>query len=156
VKYLWPMVLQALAFAVAMAEVMVPSFGLLALLCAGLAAYSWYYIVAELPHQAALWFGAADLVLVPVGIKIAFTYLGRSPISHRTDVGKGSGLEGLDKELGRYVGVTALVDAPLRPTGRIRIGEEVFEAQIAGDWADRGVQVKVVSVSGSRFQVEKI
>jgi membrane-bound ClpP family serine protease len=54
------------------------------------------------------------------------------------------------------VGVTAVVDAPLRPTGKIRIGEDVFEAHAAGEWVERGAQVKVLSVSGSRFQVEKI
>lgn len=155
-KILWPVILQALAFAVAMAEVMVPSFGMLALLCAGLSAYSWYYIISDLPRAAALWFGIADIILIPVGIKLAFSYMGRSPISHGSSLGSGSGLETVDKELGRHVGVTAVVDAPLRPTGKIRIGEDVFEAHAAGEWVERGAQVKVVSVSGSRFQVEKI
>jgi membrane-bound ClpP family serine protease len=155
-KILWPSILQALAFAVAMAEVMVPSFGLLSLLCAGLAAYSWYYIIQELPRAAAWWFGAADLVMVPVGIRIAFKVLGRSPISHDSSLGSGSGLERVDKEMSRHVGVTAVVEAPLRPTGKIRVGEDVFEAQTAGEWAERGSQVKVISVSGSRFHVEKI
>jgi len=155
-NYLWPAILQALAFGVAMAEVMVPSFGMLALLSAGLAGYSWYYIISELPRSAAIWFGAADMVLIPVGIRIAFLYLGKSPVSHRTDLGTGSGLESVDKELGRYVGGMAVVDAPLRPTGKIRMGEEVFEAQTSGEWVERGASVKVVSVIGSRFQVEKI
>lgn len=155
-KYLWPSIIQALSFAVAMAEIMVPSFGMLALLCAGLLAYSWYYILTQLPHAAALWFGAADLVLIPVGIRIAFKYMGRSPISHGSNLGSGSGLENVDQDLARHVGAAAVVDAPLHPTGRIRIGVDTFEAQTAGDWVDRGVRVKVVAVMGSRFQVEKI
>jgi hypothetical protein len=32
----------------------------------------------------------------------------------------------------------------------------VFEAQTGGDWVDRGASVKVVSVSGSRYLVEKL
>jgi membrane-bound ClpP family serine protease len=155
-KLLWPIVLQALAFAIAMAEVIVPSFGILALICAALAGYSWYIILTRLGHHAAIGFGIADVLLIPVGIKLAFNFLGRSSISHRTDLGSGSGLESVDSELQRHVGVTALVDAPLRPTGKIRIGDEVYEAQTSGDWAERGSQVKVVSVIGSRFQVEKI
>jgi membrane-bound ClpP family serine protease len=155
-KYFWPILLQALAFAVAMAEVVIPSFGILALLCAALGIYSWYFILKELPPTAAIFFGIADAILIPVGIKLAFTFLGRSPISHRTDLGTGSGLESLDQDLHQHVGRTALVDAPLRPTGKIRLGQDVFEAQTAGDWVERGATVKVVSVSGSRFQVEKI
>ena len=154
-RYFWPMVIQALAFAVAMAEVIVPSFGLLAVLCAALGIYSWYYILQNLPSQAALWFGLADVILIPVFIRFAFTYLGKSPISHRTDLGTGSGLESMDLGLRRHVGLTARVEAPLRPTGKIRIGEDVYEAQTAGEWVERGASVKVVSVSGSRFQVEK-
>jgi membrane-bound ClpP family serine protease len=64
-------------------------------------------------------------------------------------------LEEVDRELGRHVGATALADTPLRPTGRIRIGEETYEAQSAGEWVERGAQVKILAVAGSRFQVEK-
>lgn len=153
---IWPIVLQALAFAIAMAEVLLPSFGILAILCAAVGAYSWYFILTRLGHGAMIGFGIADILLIPVGIKLAFHFLGNSPISHKSDLGTGSGLEELDLSLQRHVGVTALVDAPLRPTGKIRIGDEVYEAQTSGDWAERGSQVRVVSVIGSRFQVEKV
>ncbi len=155
-RLIWPIVLQALAFAIAMAEVLLPSFGILAILCAAVGAYSWYFILTRLGHGAIIGFGIADILLIPVGIKLAFHFLSNSPISHKSDLGTGSGLEDLDRSLRRHVGVTALVDAPLRPTGKIRIGEEVYEAQTSGDWAERGSQVKVVSVIGSRFQVEKV
>ncbi|HKP96483.1 MAG TPA: NfeD family protein [Fibrobacteria bacterium] len=154
-KLLWPIALQAMAFGVAFAEVIVPSFGILLVLCLGLAGFSWYVILTQLPHSAALWFGLADLITVPLFIRFAFGYLGRSAISHRTDLGRGSGLDAMDKDLQRHVGVTAVVDATLRPTGRIRIGDDTFEAQTGGDWVEKGAQVKVVSVNGSRFHVEK-
>lgn len=154
-NYLWPAILQALSFGVAMAEVVVPSFGILAVVSAGLLVWSWI-LITELPRMAALFFGLADLILIPVGIKIAFSYLGRSPASHTTDLGAGSGLESLDQQLQAHVGSTVLVEAALRPTGKIRIGEEVFEAQTAGEFADKGSRVKVTGVAGSRFQVEKV
>lgn len=154
-NYLWPAVLQVLFFGVAMAEVVVPSFGILSLIAAGLFAWSWI-LIAELPRMAAIWFGIADLILLPIGIKFAFKYLGKSPASHTSDLGIGSGLEAMDKDLSRHVGTTATVEAPLRPTGKIRVGDEVFEAQTTGEFVDRGIQVKVVSVAGSRFQVEKV
>ncbi|MDB5106042.1 MAG: hypothetical protein JWP91_3731 [Fibrobacteres bacterium] len=155
-KLLWPIALQAMAFGVAFAEVVVPSFGILLVLCLGLAGYSWYIILTRLPFPAAIWFGIADMILVPLFIKYAFKYLGTSKISHRTDLGQGSGLEAMDKDLGRFVGSTAEVDAVLRPTGRIRIGDDVFEAQTGGDYIEKGAPVKIVSVNGSRFQVEKL
>lgn len=155
-KLILPIALQLMAFGVAFAEVVVPSFGILLVICIALGGYSWYVILTQLPFGYAVAFGIADAILIPIFIKFAFSYLGRSPISHQTDVGKGSGLEGVDKELQMHVGSVALVDAPLRPTGRIKIGDDVFEAQTSGDWVDRGISVKVVSVSGSRYLVEKI
>jgi membrane-bound serine protease (ClpP class) len=154
---LWlPLVLQALSFAVAFAEVMLPSFGLLALLCAGLFGWSWVLLAKHAGRAACIGFGVADLILIPIFIRLAFAYLGRSPISHQTSLGHGSGLEAKDKELQRHVGATARADSPLRPSGRIRIGDDTFEAQTHGEFVDRGEPVKVVSVAGSRFTVEKL
>ncbi|MBW8886570.1 MAG: hypothetical protein JF616_02330 [Fibrobacteres bacterium] len=150
-----PLALQALAFAVGFAEVLLPSFGLLALVCAALFAWSWTLLIRHFSHGMLMSVGLADLVLIPICIRLGFLYLGRSPISHGTDVGHGSGLEALESELRRHVGESAVADTPLRPTGRIRIGEETYEAQASGDFVERGATVTVISVAGSRFQVEK-
>lgn len=155
-KYVFAILLQALAFGVGFAEVIVPSFGFLLIVCAAVSFYSWYYILTELPHWAAATFGIADLILIPFAFKFAFAYLGKSSMSHLTDLGSGSGLEALDQELTRHVGSTALVEAQLRPTGKIRIGEDVFEAQTNGEWVEKGRNVRVVSVNGSRFHVETL
>lgn len=153
---LWlPLLLQIAAFGVAFAEIMLPSFGLLALLCAVLFGWSWALLIGHFGRTACIVFGAADVVLIPIFIRMAFAYLGRSPISHQTSLGHGSGLEKVDQQLQRHVGVTAVADSPLRPSGRIRIGDDTFEAHTSGDFVERGAAVKVVSVAGSRFTVEK-
>ncbi len=155
-RYFWPALIQLLAFGVAFAEVMLVSFGMLALLCAALAIYSWYYIVTELPRGAAIGFGIADLILVPVAIKFGFSLLGRSPVSHGTDLGSGSGFEDRDKELARLIGTNAQVEAQLRPSGKIRIGAEFYEAHTNGDFVERNAPVRIVAVSSNGFLVEKI
>ena len=154
-KLLWPIALQLMAFGLAFAEVIVPSFGVLLVLCLAVAGYAWFVILTRLPQSAAIGFGIADLILVPLFIKFSLSYLGRSGMSHRSNLGAGSGLDAVDKDLQRHVGVTVLVDATLRPTGRIRIGDDTFEAQTGGEFVEKGAYVKIVSVSGSRFHVEK-
>lgn len=153
-NFLYAFLLQALAFGIGFVEVIVPSFGILLIVCGGVAIYSWYYIITELPRWAAAVFGIADIILIPIGFKFAFSYLGKSSMSHQTNLGTGSGLETLDAELARHVGVTALVEAQLRPSGKIRIGEDIYEAQTNGEWVEKGRKVRVVSVIGSRFNVE--
>lgn len=155
-KFLFALLLQSIAFGVGFLEVIVPSFGVLLVVCAGVAIYSWVYILNELPHWAALAFGIADLILIPLGFKFAFAYLGKSAMSHRSDLGAGSGLEDMDRDLSRHVGITAVVEAQLRPTGKIRIGEEIYEAQTNGEWVEKGRDVRVASVNGSRFHVETL
>ena len=135
--------------------IVVPSFGILLILCLGTAGYSWFVILNHLPHAAVFGFGIADLITVPIFAKFSLAYLRRSSMSHTTDVGKGSGLDAIDKDLQRHVGVTVAVDATLRPTGRIRIGDDTFEAQTGGEFVEKGAYVRIVSVNGGRFQVEK-
>lgn len=150
-----PLLLQSLAFAVALGEIILPSFGILAVLCAGLFAWSWQVLFSDFGTGTRAAFAVADVILIPIFIRYAFKYLGKSPISHTTDLGTGSGLEAVDQALQKHVGSTATVDAPLRPTGRIRIGDETFEASTSGEFVERGASVKVLSVVGSRFTVEK-
>ncbi len=155
-KFAWPFILQILAFGVAFAEVMIPSFGLLTLLCMGLGAYSWYFIFTELPTGAAYGFGLFDLISIPIAIFLGFKYLGHSPISHQVHVGMGSGMEEKDREWAKLVGQIAIVEAPLRPSGKIRIGADLYEAQISGEFVERAVQVRITGLAGSYLLVEKL
>ncbi len=154
-NYLWPILLQALAFAVLFAEVLIPSFGLLGVIALGLGAWSWYLILTGLPSGAMIAFAAADMLLVPIAIRYAFRYLGRSPVSHLSDVGPGSGLEEASGILRDKVGREAVAETALRPVGRIRLDDEVFEAQSTGEFIEAGAIVRLTSVSGTGFRVER-
>lgn len=154
-NYVWPIVLQALAFAVVFAEVLIPSFGLLALLALALGVYSWYYIVTDLPSGAVLAFAIADMILIPVAIRFGFAYLGRSPVSHQSRLETGSGLEERGVELSRLIGSTAVAETYLRPSGKIRLDAELYEAQTSGEYVEKGAEVRITAVRGSGFVVEK-
>lgn len=153
--YGWPIALQALAFAVLFAEVLIPSFGVLSVVALGLGAWSWTVILGTLPPGGALAFALADLVLVPLAAWQVFRYLGRSPVSHRTSVGSGSGLEESSRALEVHLGRLASADSPLRPAGKIRLDGEIYEAQTAGEFVETGGTVRLVAVRGAGFIVEK-
>jgi membrane-bound serine protease (ClpP class) len=154
-NYLWPAILQLLAFAVLFAEILVPSFGTLTLVALGLGVWSWAYIVAELPRAGVIAFAAADAVLVPLAVRQAFRFLGRSPVSHRTDVGAGSGLEEATRALQPRVGREAVAETPLRPAGKVRLDDEVLEAEASGEFIEAGARVRLVGVRGTIFLVER-
>lgn len=152
---LWPIILQVLAFAVLFAEVLIPSFGLLALVAAGLGIWSWYFIVTGLSGAALVVFAVADIVLVPLALLYGFRYLGRSPVSHVTHVGTGSGLEETTRMLSSLIGSEAVTETALRPAGKVRVGDGIYEAQAAGEFVEKGVNVRLVAVRGAEFLVEK-
>lgn len=155
-NYAWPAILQVFAFAVLFAEVLIPSFGILSLVALGLGIWSWYFIVTELPGAALVAFAVADAILVPLAVRQVFRYLGRSAVSHRTDVGVGSGLEETTRALEARVGREAVADSLLRPAGKIRIDGDLYEARTAGEFVERGATVRIVSVQGAEYLVEPV
>jgi membrane-bound serine protease (ClpP class) len=154
--YAWPVALQLLAFAVFFAEILIPSFGALGAIAVGLGAWSWYFILAELPSGAKLAFAVADLLLVPLAVRFGFRYLGKSPVSHRSDLGAGSGLEDVSRELAAHVGRAGVAESFLRPSGKLRLDGAVYEARTAGEYVEQGAPVRIVAVDGGGFLVEKI
>lgn len=152
---LWPILLQAAAFAVAMAEIMVPSFGVLFVLCMGLLGYSWYLITTTLGGGALVGFLIADAMLIPLGFWLGMRLMSRSPLSHRSDVGQGTGLEAEDQKLSRHIGTLATVEAMLRPAGKVAIDGEVYEGITSGEFIEKGVSVKVVGIKSGALLVEK-
>lgn len=155
-NFVWPLVLQALAFAVLFAEVLIPSFGVLTLVALALGIWSWYFVVMEFSASGIIAFAVADVILVPLAVRQMFRYLGRSPISHVSDVGTGSGLEEATHALEVHLGTVVEADTALRPAGKIRVGDDVYEARTAGEFVDQGVRVRITALRGTEFLVEKI
>ena len=154
-NWIWPAALQALAFAVLFAEVLIPSFGLLGVIALGLGIWSWAVILSDLPVAGIVVFGVADAILVPVAIRHMFRYLGRSPVSHRSDVGTGSGLETTSQALRAHVGQAAVTVTALRPAGKVRVGDDIVEARSAGEFVEAGASVRVTDVRGAELLVER-
>lgn len=153
---IWASALQILAFLVLFAEVMIPSFGILTVVALGLGAWSWYFIVTGLPVAGLVSFAVADAILVPLAAWYGLRSLGRSPVSHLTNVGAGDGLEVSALTLRSLVGREAVAETALRPSGKIRIDGDVHEARSEGEFVERGVAVRIVSLRGAEFLVEKV
>jgi membrane-bound serine protease (ClpP class) len=71
-------------------------------------------------------------------------------------VGTGSGLEAATRALEVHLGTVVEADTALRPAGKIRVGDNVYEARTAGEFVDQGVRVRITALRGTEFLVEKI
>lgn len=155
-NWLLPIALQVLAFAVAMAEIALPSFGLLAGLCLGLLGYSWYLIVTTLAGAAIPIFIAADIALIPLGFFLGIRLMGRSPLSHRTDIGQGTGMEDGDQRLQGLIGRIGFIETRLRPSGKVKVEDEIYEALSPGEFLEQGAKARVVGVQNGTLLVEPV
>ena len=83
------------------------------------------------------------------------------------DVGKGTGIgvpayrESVDQsvlsgELAPVVGQSGLSETDLRPSGKVRVGNELLDVISTGDFIEVGEKVRIVELDGSRIVVEKI
>ena len=83
------------------------------------------------------------------------------------DVGKGTGIGGianeesgarsvLASELTSVVGQSGLSETDLRPSGKVRVGNDLLDVISTGDFIEVGEKVRIVELDGSRIVVEKI
>ncbi|NGX61731.1 MAG: hypothetical protein K940chlam9_01220 [Chlamydiae bacterium] len=63
---------------------------------------------------------------------------------------------GLAKEELPPVGAEGEVVSPLRPAGKVEIGEEFYDAMSTGKFLQKGEKIRVVEIQGSKLVVEEI
>jgi membrane-bound ClpP family serine protease len=148
-----PIALQAGALIVGLAEALIPSMGLLALVALGLLGSSWFIIVRDLSSAGTMAFLAADIIIIPITIKFAFTILKSSPLALRKQLAKGSGLEQTIEPDAHLIGLTGIVDAQLRPTGKAIFNGKVYEVTCEDDVLEKGTPIQVSRVVGNKIIV---
>ncbi len=155
-KYAWPLLLQLLALIAGIAEAILPSFGILSILCAALFAYSWYWILSHLGSAAPWAFGGADLILIPLSVWIAFKLMNVINISHSATLGSGSGLDAEEQHLQKLIGLEGLVESPLRPIGKVLVNGDVYEAKTESEFLSQGEKIQVQKIYGNQIIVARI
>jgi len=147
--WIWIVPLQVLAVGLLVAEIFLPSAGILVALMLGSAAGS-VWMAFDISSQAGFAVLLTDLVILPlVGWK-ALDLIPKTPAALRDVVTGTSG----DDRLHALVGRSGVCETDLRPVGRVRIGNDVFDAQMAHGFLARGSAVKVVKSEAGHLFVE--
>ena len=148
--------LLGLGLALIVAEVLIPSMGVLGIvasLCI-VGAVGWSFAISVGTGIQVL---IATLVLVPVFVMLAFKLLPHSPIAKRLmatgfSFKDGRGTDRRDEGLVGHVGT---VEAPLRPVGTARIDGRRVDVVSRGDMVEAGTVVRVIEVQGNRVVVAR-
>ncbi len=125
--------------------VLIPGFGVAGILGIILGVAGWW--LAWHGHGPVA--GVVTMV-VSVGVSVALLYaLGRSRLGRRMVLRRSVQSEGVPAQaLDALVGKRGTAEAPLRPSGVVRIGGMRYDAVAAeGRWIERGTPVRVVGIS---------
>ncbi|MEW6426666.1 MAG: NfeD family protein [Thermodesulfobacteriota bacterium] len=153
--YLWPIILQLIGVAVVIAEIVLPSGGLLSLLAAGVFGYSLFLVFTELSATAGIVFVLVDIVTLPLLIVVGLKLLARSPATLSTELSSRSGVTSQPAELSLYLGREGRAITALRPAGSALIDGKRLDVVSRGEYIEKDAGLLVVDVSGNRIVVRK-
>ena len=149
-----PLILQILGIGVIIAEIILPTGGILAMLAAGLIGYSLYSVFTQVSATAGFILLAADAVALPVLIIIGLKLLARSPVTLRKRLSSTDGVISQSPELASYLGCEGTASTDLRPSGVAVIRNDRVDVVTRGEYIEKATLVTVISVEGNQVIVK--
>ncbi len=148
--------LQLLAVVVLIAEVIIPSGGLLGMLAAGLIGYSLYAVFTEVSANTGYLFLIADVVTLPVIVLFGLKMLAKSPAALKTELSSDSGVTSQSAELEGFLGKKGVAVSDLRPSGVAEIEDKRVDVVSRGEYINKGAEIIVAAVTGNQIIVEEV
>ncbi|MCG8642846.1 MAG: serine protease [Desulfobacterales bacterium] len=153
--YLFPALLQVLGIFVIIAEIFIPSLGLLSVIAVAIFGYSLYLVFTTISTTAGIVVTGIDLVVVPIIIYAGIRMLGESSLSLKSELSASEGVASQKKEMETCLGMEGEAVTDLRPAGMAVIGQNRLDVVTDGEYVDAGTRVAVVRVTGNQIIVEK-
>ncbi|HMA67094.1 MAG TPA: NfeD family protein [Desulfosalsimonadaceae bacterium] len=150
-----PLILQAIGIAVLLAEVVLPSGGVLTLAAVALFGYSVYTVFTGVSVTAGMAFVAADIVILPVVLIAGLKLLAYSPVTLRKSLKKTEGVSSQSEKLAGYTGQSGKALNNLRPSGTALIGGRRVDVVSRGEFIEKDKPVLVIAVEGNRVVVRE-
>ena len=155
-ELLLPIVLQLLGVAVIIAEIFIPSLGLLTVIAVSLLGYSLYLVFTTISPTVGWILTGVDLVLVPTLLFLGIKLIARSNLSLKTQLSQVNGVESQSKNLQKHLNKKGRAITDLRPAGMALIDELRLDVVTDGEYLEEGTSVKVVRITGNQIIVEQI
>ncbi len=149
-----PAILQLIGILVIIAEIILPSGGILSILAAILLGYSLYLVFAGLSTSVGMLFVVADLILIPILVYIGIKFLARSPVTLRTELSSKNGVTSQATELNTYLGRHGIALTDLRPSGLAIIEDARVDVVTRGEYLLKNTDIIVVAVRGNQIIVK--
>ena len=152
---LLPIILQLVGVVVIIAEIILPSGGILSIVALGVFGYSLFIVFNEISMIIGFSFVAADLILIPVLVIVGLKLLARSPVTLRKTLSRKEGVSSQSSELESYVGTQGNAVTDLRPAGIAVINGKRVDVVTRGEYLEKDSAIFVTAVTGNQIIVRK-
>jgi membrane-bound serine protease (ClpP class) len=152
---LLPIILQFVGVVVIIAEVILPSFGILTIVALGVFGYSLFMVFHDISKTAGFVLLAADLVLIPVLVILGLKLLARSPVTLRKTLSREEGISSQPPELDSYINMQGTAVTDLRPAGAAVIDGKKIDVVTRGEYLEKDAAIIVIHVTGNQIIVRK-
>ena len=150
-----PVFLQLVGILVIIAEIILPSGGILSILATGLFGYSLYLVFTHISASAGMAFVIADLIIVPILVYFGIKFLAKSPVTLRTKLSKENGVTAQSLDQNDYLGNLGLAITDLRPSGVARIKDQRLDVVTRGEYLEKQTEIIVIAVRGNQIVVKQ-
>lgn len=153
--YILPVLLQMIGILVIIAEIFIPSLGLLTVIALGLFSYSLYLVFTTISTTAGMVITGLDVTLVPVLIVLGMKILAKSPLALKQELSKQNGVVSQNRESEAYLHMKGKSVTDLRPAGIAEINSQRVDVVTDGEYIEADTPIIVTGVTGNRIIVEK-
>ncbi len=150
-----PIILQIVGVLVIIAEVIIPSGGVLAVVATATLAYSLYIVFTGFSVGTGIVFIAADAILIPILVIVGLKLIAKSPVTLKTSLTRENGVSSQSEELDEYINQTGRAITNLRPAGVADINGTRVDVVSRGEYIERGSEIIVIEVTGNRVVVRE-
>jgi membrane-bound ClpP family serine protease len=152
---LLPIILQLVGVVVIIAEIIIPSGGILAIVALAVFGYSLFIVFSDISMTIGFFFVAADLILIPVLVIQGLKLLARSPVTLRKTLSRKEGVSSQPSELESYMGAQGNAATDLRPAGIAVIDGKRVDVVTRGEYIEKNAAIIVTAVTGNQIIVRK-
>ena len=153
--YILPILLQVIGILVIIAEIFIPSLGLLTAIALSVFFYSLYIVYTSISTTAGMVLAGLDIVLVPVLLIFGMKILARSPLALKRELSKQEGVVSQKEDPKAYINMKGRSVTDLRPAGMAEINSQRVDVVTDGEYIDADMPIVVTDVSGNRIIVEQ-
>lgn len=151
--WILPLVLQIMAMVTVVAEIFIPSMGLLSIIALSLIGYSLFLVFNTFSMSVFYVVIGVDLIVLPVMFILGFKALEVSPLSLKKKLSASQGVVAQSPNLKNYLNCTGHSLSTLRPSGMALIDGVRLDVVTDGEFIEADTPLRVCKVTGNQVIV---